>query len=104
MSEARRAALARILARQVAELHAARFAHGQLFWRNILIRFNLVDEPEFFFLDARPRRGGRHIGRAGRWWLHELGHLAASAGPFATRVEKCVSWSSISARGVCRPR
>jgi len=88
LNGADRALLARRLARQVAELHMARFAHGQLFWRNILIRFNLVNEPEFFFLDVRPRRGGRHFGRAGRWWLHELSHLAASAMPFATRIEK----------------
>ena len=76
------------LAKQVAELHAARFAHGQLFWRNILIRFDPIDQPEFFFLDVRPRHGGRQIGRKGRWWLHDLCHLAVSALPFTTRVEQ----------------
>jgi hypothetical protein len=69
-------------------LHAAGFAHGQLFWRNVLIRFDLSGEPEFFFLDVRPRHGGRRIGRRRRWWINELSHLTASALPFATPTER----------------
>jgi hypothetical protein len=76
------------LAWQVAELHAAGFAHGQLFWRNVLIRFTSPGGPEFFFLDVRPRRGGRRLGRSSGWWVHELGQLAASALPFTTRSER----------------
>ncbi len=83
-----RRAIARRLARQVARMHAAGFAHGQLFWRNTLIRFDLTGQPEFFFLDVRPRRGGRHMARRPRWWLTELAHLAASALPFSTRTER----------------
>lgn len=83
-----RRALARELARRVADLHALRFAHGQLFWRNILLRFGPAGDPEFFFLDVRPRRGGRRLRRLPRWWLHELAQLAASAAPFATRTEQ----------------
>ncbi|MFQ5805503.1 MAG: lipopolysaccharide kinase InaA family protein [Phycisphaerae bacterium] len=83
-----RALIVQRFARQIADLHAAGFAHGQLFWRNVLIRFGPTGEPEFFFLDVRPRRGGRRLGRASRWWLHELGHLAASALPFTTRSER----------------
>lgn len=75
-------------AHQVAELHAAGFAHGQLFWRNVLLRFGPTGEPEFFFLDVRPRRGGRRLGRPRRWWVHELAHLAASGLPFTTRSER----------------
>ena len=76
------------LAHQVAGLHAARFAHGQLFWRNILVRFDPLGQPEFFFLDVRPRHGGRQLARGGRWWLHELCHLAVSAKPFTSRTER----------------
>jgi len=83
-----RALIVQRFARQIAELHTAGFAHGQLFWRNVLIRFGLTGEPEFFFLDVRPRRGGRRIGRMNRWWLAELAHLAASARPFTTRTER----------------
>lgn len=80
--------IAQRFARQVAELHAAGFAHGQLFWRNVLLRFGPTGDPEFFFLDVRPRHGGRHLGRLRRWWVHELAHLAASALPFTTRSER----------------
>jgi hypothetical protein len=85
---AARALLVRRLARQVAELHAAGFAHGQLFWRNVLVRTQPSGEPEFFFLDIRPRRGGRRLTRGGRWWVQELGHMAASARPFTSRSER----------------
>jgi hypothetical protein len=70
------------LARQVARMHDAGFAHGQLYWRNLLIRFDPVDQPEFFFLDPRPRRGRRRVGRALNWWLDELAQLTASSMPF----------------------
>jgi hypothetical protein len=83
-----RALIVRRFAWQIAELHAAGFAHGQLFWRNVLIRLGPTGEPEFFFLDIRPRHGGRRLGRINRWWLQELGHLAASALPFTTRSER----------------
>ena len=73
---------------EVVRLHAAGFAHGQLFWRNVLIRFGLSGEPEFFFLDVRPRHGGRRLGRGRRWWLRELSCLTASALPFTTRSER----------------
>lgn len=85
---AQRDRLLKRLAHQVAELHAARFAHGQLFWRNILVRFDPIGQPEFFFLDVRPRHGGRQIGRKGRWWIYDLCHLAVSAEPFTTRTEQ----------------
>lgn len=80
--------IVRRLARQIAEMHAACFSHGQLFWRNVLIRFNPIGEPEFFFLDARPRRGGRKLSSAGRWWVRELAHSLASALPFTTQSER----------------
>ncbi len=76
------------LARQIAEVHAAGFEHGQLFWRNFLVRLGPTGDPEFFFLDARPRRGRRWLGRRARWWLDELAHVAASAMSFTTRAER----------------
>ncbi len=88
LSRNQRALIVRQLARQIAELHAAGFAHGQLFWRNVLLRFGPTGEPEFFFLDIRPRRGGRRFGRMSRRWLAELSCLAASALPFTTGSER----------------
>ncbi len=77
----------RTLARQVALLHCANMSHGQLFWRNILIRRGVGDEPEFFFLDAQPlRRLERIPGR--QWWLRELAQLAVSAEPFTSPFER----------------
>ena len=88
LSAAQRDLIVRKFARQIAELHAASFAHGQLFWRNVLIRFSPIGEPEFFFLDARPRRGGRKLTSAGRWWVRELAHVLASAVPFTSQSER----------------
>jgi hypothetical protein len=88
LSPSLRAQVVRQLARQVAELHSAGFAHGQLFWRNVLVRSGPTGEPEFFFLDVHPRRGGRRFGRPRRWWLHELGHITSSALPFTNRSER----------------
>lgn len=88
LSSSQRDMIVRRFARQIAELHAACFAHGQLFWRNVLIRFSPIGEPEFFFLDARPRRGGRKLSNTGRWWVRELAHILASALPFTTQSER----------------
>lgn len=74
------------LADQVAHMHAAGCAHGQLFWRNILIRRAPDGAPEFFFLDPQPRRW-HQVGGPG-WWKRELVHLAVSAEPFTTRAER----------------
>lgn len=76
------------LARQIADVHSAGFEHGQMFWRNVLVRTGPTGDAEFFFLDARPRRGRRRFGRSNRWWIEELAHLTASARPFATRREQ----------------
>ena len=78
----------RELATQVARMHACGFAHGQLFWRNLLVRIAPTGYPEFFFLDVRPRHGGRRFTRASNWWIDELARLLASALPFTTRTER----------------
>ncbi len=83
-----RGAIIERLAVQVAELHRTGFSHGQIFWRNILVRVGPHEQPEFFFLDPRPRRGRPRFLRGGQWWLHELSQLAASALSFTTRAER----------------
>ena len=87
-SGGQRLRLVRALAREVARVHLTGFAHGQLFWRNVLLRFGPNDEPEFYFLDMRPRRAGRHFGRLQRWWVGELAQMAASALPFTAPAER----------------
>lgn len=85
---AARQAIAAALGREVALLHEADFSHGQLFWRNILIRFGPAGAPEFFFLDARPRRARHTVVSGDRWWIEELGQVLVSALPFTTRAER----------------
>lgn len=88
ISPDQRRAMIVALARQMAHMHERRFAHGQVFWRNLLVRFGPCGDPEFFFLDARPRRGQRRLGGGSRWWLEELAQLDVSARPFTTRSER----------------
>lgn len=88
LARAERLAMVTRLARQVAEMHAAGFSHGQLFWRNILVRRGLDDQPEFFFLDAQPPPSWRRLGPAAAWWHRELANLVVSALPFTTRTER----------------
>ncbi len=88
LSAGRRRELLAALAGQVADMHAAGFLHGNLFWRNILIRFAPGGGPEFFFLDPQPPRGWEVWMRARRGELRELAQLAVSAEPFTTRSER----------------
>lgn len=85
-----RAQMVRRLAEQVAAMHASGFTHGQLFWRNILVRFEPPHEPEYFFLDARPHSRRRWPLMRRCPWLTDLATLAASAQPFTTRRERAV--------------
>lgn len=87
LSAAARRRLIDSLARHTAELHTAGYRHGQLFWRNILLRYGPDGSPTFFFLDPRPRRG-RLGGRSDNGWLRELAQLAASALAFSTPAER----------------
>jgi len=88
VSGAQRRAMARQLADQLSEMHAAGFAHGQLFWRNVLVRIGPYGEPEFFFIDAQPPKRWQRLARNGQWWLSELADVTASATPFTTRAER----------------
>ncbi|RMF83233.1 MAG: hypothetical protein D6744_05040 [Planctomycetota bacterium] len=87
MGPAERMEVARQLAGVVARMHETGFSHGQLFWRNIVMRRDAHAGVEFFFLDARPRRGARRLSRRGVWWRDELAQLAASATPFVNRSD-----------------
>lgn len=80
--------LVHALAQQVAHMHRQGFPHGQLFWRNILVRFAPHGEPEFFFLDARPRRTRSRLTRGSGWRVDELAQLLVSAEPFSTPRER----------------
>lgn len=85
LTPVQRLAVIRRLARQVAHMHAAGFSHGQLFWRNIIIRPGPDGVYEFFFLDAQPPRRWQRLGSGGDWWQTELAHLNVSALPFISR-------------------
>jgi len=88
LTRAQRHRLIRTLATQLAALHAAGLSHGNLFWRNILVRSGPDGNPEFFFLDAHPLRAWERLGRGATWWCRELAQVAVSALPFTTRAER----------------
>jgi hypothetical protein len=88
LSRAQRRALLDALADQLAALHATGCSHGNLFWRNVLVRHGPGGRPEFFFLDAQPLRSWQRLGRNGLWRLHELAQITVSALPFTTRSER----------------
>jgi hypothetical protein len=88
LTPCQRRRLIQVLARQVADLHATGVAHGQLFWRNILVRHGLDGQPEFFFLDAQIRRSWPRLATISARWRHELACLAVSAEPFTRRTER----------------
>jgi len=88
LTPAQRRELPRVLAEQLAAMHTVGCSHGNLFWRNLLVRQGPDGRPEFFFLDAQPLRPWERLGPGGNWWLRELAQVAVSAMPFTTRVER----------------
>lgn len=88
LSFAQRTALIRTLAEQLATMHATGCSHGNLFWRNLLVRYGPDEGPEFFFLDAQPLHSWERLGPGGSWWLRELAQVGVSAAPFTTRTER----------------
>lgn len=85
---AQRTALIRVLAEQLAAMHAAGCSHGNLFWRNLLVRYAPDGNPEFFFLDAQPLHSWERLSPGASWWLRELAQVAVSAMPFTSRTER----------------
>jgi hypothetical protein len=88
LSPTQRRALLDALAEQLAALHATGCSHGNLFWRNLLVRHGPDSRPEFFFLDAQPLRSWQRLRRNGIWRSHELAQITVSALPFTTRTER----------------
>ncbi len=88
LSRVDRNLLLRTLAEQLAALHGTGFAHGNLFWRNVLVRYGLDGRPEFFFLDPQPPHAWERVGAGAGWWLRELARVAVSAQPFTSRTER----------------
>lgn len=88
LPSAQRDRLLRTLAENLAALHAAGCSHGNLFWRNVLIRDGPDGRPEFFFLDPRPWRAWERLTPGVPGWLRELAQVAVSARPFTTRTER----------------
>lgn len=88
LSFERRRAMIYALAQQIALMHAAGCSHGNLFWRNILVRDGPDGRPEFFFIDAQPLRLWKRWNPVGGWWLRELAQVTVSAMPFTTRAER----------------
>lgn len=76
-----------VLAKQVRDMHLSGFVHGQLFWRNILVRYGPLGAPEFFFLDAAPRRSLARRSFA-EGVARDLACLGVSAAPFCSPRER----------------
>ncbi len=87
-SPAQREALLQALAGQLAYMHTAGCSHGNLFWRNILIRAGPDGTPELFFLDPQPLRSWERLTPVGAWWVRELAQVTVSAQPFTSRAER----------------
>ncbi|MBN2445270.1 MAG: hypothetical protein JXO22_00975 [Phycisphaerae bacterium] len=85
---AQRRAMTYELADLVSAMHGKGFAHGRLFWRNLLVRFSVTGAPEFALLDAEPPKRIERFGQGGHWWLHDLAKLAVSAIPFTRRTDR----------------
>jgi len=89
LSPSERHALIRSLAQQVRLMHDSGFAHGRLFWRNVILRRFPDGLFEFHFLDAAP---GKRI-----WRKHhdqpdvtdDISALRTIAPRFCTRTDMC---------------
>lgn len=76
------------LANQLADMHAKGFFHGNLFWRNVLVRFAPDDQPEFFFLDVQAAPWRARLGQHPQPWLTELAQTGVSSLSFTTRADR----------------
>jgi len=87
LSPKQRHRMIRELARRVRQMHDAGFAHGGLFWRNILFRQMPGGHCEFHFLDASP---GRRVWRKEPFDSNKVGDVAALrtlAGTFCSKAD-----------------
>ncbi|MEW6252440.1 MAG: lipopolysaccharide kinase InaA family protein [Planctomycetota bacterium] len=88
LTPGQRRALRTTLAEQLAHMHLAGCSHGNLFWRNLLVRYGPDGRPEFFFLDPQPLHSWERLSPGSGWWLRELAQVMASALPFTTPGER----------------
>lgn len=85
---AERRQMIRSLAERISEMHQIGLSHGNLYWRNILVRSALDGSYEYFFLDARPLDLWERVRSRGEWWIHELAQLLVSAATFTSRADR----------------
>ncbi len=78
----------RVLAHQLAAMHATGFVHGNLFWRNLLVRNGPDGRPEFFLLDARPLHAWQRFNHGDQRWIRELAQTTVSALAFTSPQER----------------
>jgi tRNA A-37 threonylcarbamoyl transferase component Bud32 len=76
-----------VLAHQVRHMHERRFVHGDLFWRNVLIRALGEEGCEFYFLDAGLGRRIWRKNRSCRSIVDDLAELMAIAPLFCSRTD-----------------
>lgn len=88
ITSSQRRLLLTTLAEQLATMHRAGCTHGNLFWRNLLVRAGPDGRPEYFFLDAQPLRPWERVGPGVTGWLRELAQAQVSAQPFTSRSER----------------
>lgn len=75
------------LARQVRHMHEKGFVHGDLFWRNVLIRVLGQDSCEFYFLDACLGHRIWRKDRDRRGIVDDLAGLMAIAPVYCSRTD-----------------
>ncbi len=76
-----------VLARQVRHMHQKKFVHGDLFWRNILIRVLGKEHFEYYFIDAGLGHRILRKGRQRREVMNDLAELMAIAPVFCSRSD-----------------
>ncbi len=76
-----------VLARQIRQMHEQGFVHGDLFWRNVLIRVLGEENCEFYFLDAGLGHRLWRKDRDRRDIVNDIAELTAVAPAFCSRTD-----------------
>ncbi len=88
LTRTQRQKLIQELATQVAAVHATGFVHGNLFWRNVLVREGPAGKPEFFFLDVQQPHFWQCFREASPMWVRDLAQTTVSSLPFTERADR----------------
>ncbi len=83
----RRREMVNMLARQVRHMHDQGIVHGELFWRNVLVRILGEGGCEFYFVDAVFGRRIWRKSRRRRRIMEDLAELTAIAPTFCSRAD-----------------